>query len=318
MMTTPYQLKGRQAQRLVATIRAVAAAAGQSNVFNVSVVEVDDTTVACYRAFGSARQKPFHAFAATIDREGRTSLHDLTAHCEAAGIHPTADPKIFVVGSTVYATFNTGTPSSGPNDIYLLRVAPSLGVPQRIAMVGRERTRVEKNWAFHHAADERGVAPEEGLRGIYSLEPFVDLRQVDGRLGTDSVITLEASERGTRQRGRFPRRMTIGTQPVRVSSGELVLIAHERFTVAGKRAYVGRALRIGDDAQGDADLTISSRRLVHSYAAAMPRRGVHNPNLLSATYFSGLDIVGETLRMSYGVNDVDFGIADVKEAALWE
>lgn len=316
-MPISYRLRKYQHARLVYSVRSSAAAAGHTNVFNVSVVEVGGLVVACYRAFGPARQKPFHAYTLTIDGAGATSLHDLTAHCEAAGIRPTADPKIFVVGDSVYATFNTGTPSSGPNDIYLVRVAPTPGVPQRVELVGRDRTRVEKNWAFHHTADERGVAPETGLQGIYSLAPFVTLRQVDGGLGSDSTIVLEASEHDARRHGGFPKQMTIGTQPVRSASGELVLVAHERFAIAGKRAYVGRALRIRDDARGNVDLTISPRRLVHSFAAAVPRRGVHNPNLLSATYFSGLDVVGDTLRMSYGVNDVDFGIADVKETALW-
>lgn len=310
-MPSIYRLASAQQRQIGALIRRISERAGHTNVFNTSVVETGGRTYVCYRAFGPARTKPFHAFAATINADGSTTLVDLTAHCQSFGVRPTADPKLFVADDTVYATFNTGTPSTGENQIYLLRVSPSPGEPQRVSVVGRERTRVEKNWAFFID----GSTTE--MQGVYSLSPTVLLRQVTGELGGQGDLVFEATERDSRVTGRMPRQLTIGTQPARLPSGDLLLIGHERFSVAGKRAYVGRAIRLIVDRPGPVRLDVSPLRLVHSYLSMVPRKGAHNPNLLSATYFSGLDVRDDLIRLSYGVNDVDFGIAEMKESVLW-
>ena len=98
------------------------------------------------------------------------------------------------------------------------------------------------------------------------------------------------------------------------------LVAHEKPGLLGKRGYVGRLVRLSFDHQGEAAITVSGARLIHSYRKLVPAKRRHNPNLLWAVYFADavLDDNSENLSLSYGINDIEFGFAELPLAQLWK
>ena len=302
----------RQNLALSTSLRSAAHDAGLSDVFNVCVLERDNALHVSFRALDESGQKPFRAYVASapVGSDDWTVV-DLTAHAGSHGVAPVADPKLFATKDGVFATFNTGWPSGTQNDIFIMRVAPLLSAPSRVQLANAERQRIEKNWAFHQLSDGE-------LGGIYSLQPLMTLLRVDGQVGETPDITFELTRRDAQYPVTIPRATTIGSQPSLTAAGSLVLMAHERFSIRSKRAYVGRPVRLSRRDTTTPPVEFSKHRLVHSVASALPRRGVHNRNLLSASYFAGADVLGSTVRLSYGVNDVKFGIAEIEEQALWQ
>lgn len=303
------RLAARQDGLLVDEITNLAASCGQTNVFNVSILEKAGAVHATYRALGLDGVKPFRAFYAYRAAAGSSwDLCDLTEHARAYSVKVVADPKLALVADGVQVTFNTGWPDRGFNDIYLMPLTPMPGKPRAVQLHDAERHRVEKNWAFSSAG-------EAGIAGIYQLDPLITLRQRN--VGDEhGPITFDLVRHPERRQRLSSRQLTIGTQPAVTAKG-LVLMAHERVTIGRRRAYLGRPMRIETDSSGTSTAVLSPHRFVHSISSMLPRRGAHNRNLLSATYFSGLDVLGGTVRLSYGINDLGFGIAELEEELLW-
>ena len=64
---------------------------------------------------------------------------------------------------------------------------------------------------------------------------------------------------------------------------------------------------------------MSPTRLIHSVRSVVTafRGERHNPNLLFANYFSGAVVDGPSARLAYGINDTDFGFAELRTDRLW-
>lgn len=296
---------------LTDSLRAAALRLGHSNVFNPSVAVHGSTTVVSYRAYSPARTLPFDAFLAVSDgaAPGEWRITSLTEHAAGFGVAPVADPKLFARSGAIWATFNTGTPARGDNAIYVMPVWPEPGPPQLCELTDG-RSRVEKNWAFL----AEGTAPVDA---IYQLGPLVGLRLSGGQLGAPGGAAFEKVERSATDAARTAAGLTIGSQPL-VEDDEITLVAHERYRIGRRRAYAGRLARITGLNSAAPRLRVSSVRLVHSVRAALPQRDTHNPNLISATYFSGIARAESgALLLGYGINDRDFAIARVEEDALW-
>ncbi|GLK15626.1 hypothetical protein [Herbiconiux flava] len=294
---------------LVDELRALSASNDQQNIFNVSVRLNGSRYYAAYRARVNG-EKAFRAYASSkaADGGGTWSVPlDLTNLAGRSGVAPVADPKLLILQGDMYVTFNTGYRSNADNDIYLFRLTPEPGPLQRCRVEGG-RSRVEKNWAFFEAADE-------GLRAIYSLHPYTLLRAISGRLGTEDELVFTRDPIAP-VAGDTLGAWSIGTQPL-VLPDRMLLIAHEKLSIGPKRTYFGRLVEIRDDGAGVVSARVSRKRLVHSLRSMLPRRGAHNPNLLSATYFAGISQHGGDILLSYGVNDVAFGIATTSEESLW-
>lgn len=294
-------------------IASVGTAAGLSNIFNVSVVFAGGTMHCVFRALAADGQKPFRAYYLAIPEGERPTaldenaeLVDLTAHGAGYGVAPVADPKLLVLDDSVYATFNTGQPADGAsNDVYLMRVSPSLGIPQRCVLADRQR--VEKNWSF--------ALTEEGLVALYGLAPLATLVLEQGELGGSTDLEFRKAHT-IGDASRIGVSLSIGTQLVRVEGG-YAFICHEKIGVRSRRAYLGRLARVQFADGRFTDLRLSRVRLVHSWRAALPHRPKHNRALISATYFAGLQVRGQQLRLSYGINDIDYSVAEIEEAVLW-
>jgi hypothetical protein len=293
------------ASELLSALNERASAAHLTNVFNPSVLTIGDEVFASIRAEAEPGVRPFRAYLASLTSSAGPTL-DLTRLAEGFGVGPVADPKLLLLDSEIYVTFNTGYQAHRDNDIYLQRLWPEYGPPQRCILQGGRQT-VEKNWAFFHLGDE--------LRAVYSLDPLVFLRGIRGKLGSPSDLWFE---RVASADAALPKRsMAIGTQLLVEDGGATALtIAHEKVHVLKKRAYFGRVVRIPLDGN-DSPVEISRIRLLHSKRDMMPAPGRHNPNLISATYFAGLTRSTAGLMLSYGINDVSAGIATLEASELW-
>ncbi len=224
---------------------------------------------------------------------------DLTAECRAFGIDRVADPKLFSLDGASWATFNTGSPTS-ENALYLWCVGIEGARPMRCTFAGRDR--IEKNWQFVRRGDR--------LCAVYSIDPLVILDAPMPTAGDDEVVfelRSGAPSSGSRSaRQRIARRsVSLGTPLLAADADTFRLIVHEKFHLAGKRLYLGRAAELTFD--GAPALRLSRDRLAHSWAGLMGTRPRLNPNLVSCTYFSG--IAGDPDRpvLSFGLNDAHAG-----------
>jgi len=301
------RLAWRRDRELSGFLRDIARRNAHVNVFNPSFVHVGDALVVAYRAIPEGEQGIRAYVAVRQHPAGETSIIDLSAWGAVHGIEKVADPKVLRNGRTAYVTFNTGfVPADQLNDIHLIRVFPELGEPQRV-VADFERQSVEKNWAFR--------VDGEKLSAVYRLDPYAEVVCSDGELGGEGDLTfvLRTPPRADSEAGAD---LSIGTQLI-AHGGEHRLIAHEKVYDEGKRSYYGRAVSIAGVGTDDVTVRASPRRLIHTRRDAEPREGVHNPNLLSATYFSGLEQRGSRIVLGYGINDIAAGIARVRGTSLW-
>lgn len=290
------RLKNRTSPRsrqLDATLRKT----GLHNIFNLSTHVSDAQSTLVFRALAPGQDKPFHAFMLTVPLEGEDTgpLVNLTTLFEEQIGFPVADPKLFEWEGNCWVTFNTGH-FARPNAIYVAQLTPEIGPPLKVDLP--ERADIEKNWGFF---EWNGV-----LHAIYSLDPLVVLR---AKLRTTTELHFE--HMGTAPAGwdKTPK-LTIGTQPAPLPGrpGCFALIAHRRHYFRKKRLYTGRAIVLD---MNISDLQISTRPWFHSLRALRGAQIRHNRNLLSCSYFAGLCFAGNRALVSYGINDVDFGIADL-------
>jgi len=300
-------LHRQQLDSAVEQLRRVVAAHNLTNAFNPSFAEISDLRFIAFRAQSFPEEKPFRAYVLRIARDGSQELTDLTERSGRLSIPKAADPKLVSLGAELYVTFNTGNVHQGQNDIYLQRIHPTIGAAQRCDFPGRRM--VEKNWGFFST-------PGEELRFIYSLSPMTLFRLAKGQLGTDDELIFEP-EVETETSGRFPR-LHLGSQPLLLEDQRALVVANQQWPIPGlpRKIYFGRLAEL--DLHRGKVTRLSRRGLIHSWASMLPQRQRHNPGLFSATYFSGLTLVEGQPALSYGINDLSFGIATIAEQALWE
>jgi hypothetical protein len=288
-------------------LQALAAAGAYSNVFNPSLARFDGRWHLAFRAEAHPGEKPFRALYTNAAKDQFSPPVDLSEMLAHQGLPRVADPKLVTLGDRLYLTFNTGHLEGAPNALYLMSVWPEVGPPQRCEVEGRQI--VEKNWAFY-------LDGQAKLAVIYSLSPLVRLRHVGGVLGSTDALLFERAS-STRGSGKG---LSIGTQMTFADARTAYLVAHEKPGLFGKRGYVGRLVRLTFDPHGEATIDVGQARLIHSYRKLIPAKKRHNRNLLWATYFAGavLDANSESLSLSYGINDVEFGFAELPLAQLWK
>lgn len=269
---------------------------GLRNIFNPSFMYYESLFVVAFRAIpehGAGQIRSYMLFQDFVDRS--TEIMDLTEYFSKLGIQRAADPKLFRFGDELWMTFNTGW-SKERNDIYISRILPEISRPLRCDFL--ERRRIEKNWAFYEW--------EGSLRALYSLNGPI-LQACDPPTQAQSSLTLEPI--GNVQSDWCLDSYTIGTQ-LAFRENEAYLVAHKKFNFLGRRLYLGRLMKL-EFCQSDIRVFPGKCYLVHSWGAMLGDRVKHNKNLISCSYFSGLDVDGPCARISYGVNDVSYGFSDI-------
>jgi hypothetical protein len=283
---------------------------GITNPFNPSVQYTMDGLVVAIRGLRNDAAKPFDAFLMRFDNAG-TLLGPVVSLGERFGSElsaPVCDPKLFIRDNRCWMTFNTGH-FEQPNRIFISQVEPELGPLVEVNFPEREK--IEKNWAFFEH--------EGTLHALYRALPPIVLRET----GQDKdVIQFERVRELEPQSIASPRMqtkqpfLTIGTQPVLVDPerSRFVFIGHRRWYRKGKRLYLGTPLSLSLN-EKQARVKSYNRFLAHSARAILGSKIKHNPNLFSCTYFSGMSLSGSNALVSYGINDVDFSVAEVPLSA---
>lgn len=277
-----------------------------SNVFNPSLAFVGNQWHITFRAETFDNEKPFRAFYTyIIDSECAPPL-DISNLLREANLPQVADPKLVKLGNELFLTFNTGNLGKLRNAIYLMKVWPAIGAPQKCEIVDRQT--VEKNWAF--------FLDRDGLGAVYSLSPLVRLRLTDGVLGTNDILHFEKVNNKAKGK-EISQSISIGSQLSFLTHSLAYMVVHDKPRIGGKRGYIGRLARLDLMTDGNISVTLSKIRLIHSARKLVYFGKRHNPNLLWAVYFSGLTARNDELVFGYGVNDIDFGFASVRINKLW-
>jgi hypothetical protein len=291
------------------------------NLINPSVHVEGDTVHVVFRSYGEGvPSKPLNAYytqySPALESSSTAEFTDLTAFADSHDVGPVADPKLFAFDGRVFVTFNTGLRDKYgarhvANSIYVMQVAPTLRAPQ--CCVLEPRHAIEKNWGFYEQDGE--------LRSLYSMWPVVRLQLVQGDPGGEGDLHLsrlpqdgstDVHFRGDRYLLVATRHLTVGTQPLVTDRG-LVFIGHEKVFVRKYCGYAGRIMHVTEE-DGKASVRVHPDRLIHSLRDARPRRGAHNPNALFVTYFSGLTLRDDRYLIGYGINDVDYGFAQLSKS----
>jgi len=235
----------------------------------------------------------------TIDRSGNLySLFNLSNRF--SNVFKVADPKIFNVDDEVWITFNTGYEATG-NNVYLVQVTPYIKEPK--LCVYSDASLVEKNWAFFKYNGD--------LKVLYQpVEPIV-MNVTFSHVQNEFHITKNVSSDVLNNMKKL-KKNTIAS-PIVSFKGGLYFMSHSKFFIRGKRLYLGRLMEL-TEREGVWSSVARTGFLAHSARSVLGAEEKLNPNLISCTYFSGLFVDnGEDLFVSYGVNDLDFGIAHLRD-----
>lgn len=272
------------------------------NPFNPSIYINEHTYYISVRAFGESMRLPFESFLIIYNRTTTSSsILNLTTCMSKFGIAPTADPRFFIYKNEVWISFNTGYKFYENNDIYVVPIHKIQECkPWKCMLNGRRNT--EKNWALFSDSNNQ-------LCAIYSLSP---LQIIEEERRDDIHHLIFFRKRTLDAKYLLPKRMrfTIGTQLVK-RGGDFYLIAHEKIFLITKLIYFGRLVKLEKRDNGFIIKAISKKRLIHSYLSVFGRFKKHNKSLISCTYFSGLCAVDDSLLVSYGINDLNYNIADI-------
>jgi hypothetical protein len=283
-------------------LKSVAEESGIRGVFNPSLRSRDGLRVIAFRGFLQGADKEVRAWLLKTDAVGSTcQLIDLTTYFKRFGVGPTADPKLFALEGEIFLTFNTGWAAT-ENRLFISQVTPELGEP--LECIYQDRQSVEKNWAFFGSQTEP--------RALYSLNTGLILQ---GHLNQQkNQIEFEAWKYA--QFPKAARNLSIGTQFLE-NGREMYFIAHRKLSLLGKRMYVGLPLSL-DVGASELRIVRGSRYLIHSVSSLFGSRVKLNKNLISCTYFSGIDEVDGKIILSYGVNDTAYGFAGLDRSAFHE
>ncbi len=269
---------------------------GLKNSYNPSIAECNGSLYIAFRAKAQAPKSPMDAYLLRIDQDKTHTLINLTQEGKEYGIAPVADPKLTVLNQELWVTFNTGWHPI-ENQLYLWRLTPEIGRP--IECLYKERQVVEKNWGF--------FIHNQQLMALYSIGSG-QLLTAPPPAETSTCIHFETISTGLETENLSS--YTIGTQPV-YANDKYHFIAHKKLSARNKRLYLGKLFSF--DVKNSELNTIQPHGhfLIHSLRSIFGSKIKHNKNLISCTYFSGLIARNNKLIASYGINDIDFNIAEV-------
>ena len=272
---------------------AALASTGLENIFNPSVCKHKGSVYISFRARSPRKGKKFDSFLLAISGiDCSAKLQNLSILAADDGIELVCDPKLLVLNDRLWVTFNTGWHKS-ENKLYLADLEGGYKGAIQCHFSGRQA--VEKNWAFF----TRG----KFVYALYSLDKPILMAANISALA-DEEITFEKS--GNFSVNGLRRGFTIGSQLVK-RGDNYYFVAHKKLFYFGKRIYFGVISRFSFEKKSCQRI---SPYLIHSIASLFGSTIKHNKNLISCTYFSGIQIVADdAVLLSYGVNDVDSGVS---------
>ncbi|MCB0745251.1 MAG: hypothetical protein KDC67_15185 [Ignavibacteriae bacterium] len=214
-------------------------------------------------------------------------------------IKKVADPKLFIMGNSVYGTYNTGDRMKDSNQIILFKLDKNQ-ISNFYICKYSERTRIEKNWAFFNINNE--------LHVLYSLSPLTILK-------TTNVIdnNIVFKKKFSDENQNF-KNYSIGTQLLELND-KYYFIAHKKIFFRKRRLYLGRLFELTKGAHPKA--TAKPLMLIHSLKSLLGEKFKFNKKLISCTYFSGISKYKDKIILSYGINDLKWKLAIIKFEKRW-
>lgn len=270
-----------------------------SFVFNPSFVFGDLQSYWAFRCFDE-KNKAIICLIFILNRKDEIEKKiDLNDVFEAKfGCRP-ADPKLFSLGGEVFFTINTGYSQQEYNRVFLCNWNNGELVI-RDCHIDSKRSVVEKNWMFFLLKNEMYL--------LYSISPQLKLFKLKSISQSKAFFSVVLSKTVSN------RNLSIGT-PLIEFGNQLRLIAHEKFKIGKKRMYLGVPVTINLLSN---DVKISKEYFFHSLSSLLGDKHKFNKNLLSCSYFSGLQKIGEDKTMvSYGINDHHMNFVILNDKNLW-
>ena len=199
------------------------------------------------------------------------------------------DPKVFTIKDETYVTFNSGYVKGG-NELYVIKVFPEIGNPKKIIYKGRKDQ--ERNWAFFFNDGE--------MYALYWINPMKILK-LDSK--TESTWTFV--DYFSDVDNNLPFDITIGTQ-LESFQNKYYFVGHRKVIRDKKKIYLGK-IGVFDFINKSVDY--EGYWVSHSLDSLYGEEPKSNKNLLSCTYFSGIQRVKEGFILGYGINDLKCGFS---------
>ncbi|WP_040251232.1 hypothetical protein [Psychroserpens mesophilus] len=268
-------------------------------VFNSSLVIHNGFVYVAFRVYDD-KSKAILAFIYVLEGDRIINCINLSEYfLKNENVIKVADPKMFIMNDKVHCTFNTGDAIKDVNSIFLLDIENN-SIGNYFICNYVERMRTEKNWAFFNHKGK--------LLALYSLNPLTLLE------------ATEIKEKQIRFKAYFTDKTqnfinySIGTPLVEID-GNYGFIAHKKYFRKRKRLYIGKPCTLNMNAKPA--LKVNKRILIHSLKSLLGEQHKFNKNLISCSYFSGIQIHDNDLVISYGINDIDWNIATIKTINIW-
>ena len=175
-----------------------------------------------------------------------------------------------------------------------MKVYPKIGRPKKI--VYKNRNKYERNWAFF---SEQG-----DVFAFYWANPLRILKLKKESFDTWDMDDYYCGEKLSDISEDF----TIGTQLSRFDD-KYYFIGHSKSVFLKKKIYLGR---LGVFDFKNKEIRYGNHWLSHSFGSLFGSSIKHNKNLFSCTYFSGLQVFKDSVKIGYGINDIDTGFSTHK------
>ena len=268
------------------------------NVFNPSFYCDENVKIFAFRAIphGSDELTPYLSIE---DKSGHLVKNISADFCKELNAVRLIDPKVAKINEEFYITFNSGCVPRG-NDIFIMKVYPKMEPPKRA--IYKNRKKQERNWAFFSDKGE-----------IYALYWINPLKILKVKNISDKEWEMEDFYCGKEDNG-ILNGLTIGTQ-LSYSNDKHYFVAHKKLYFFGKKIYLGKFCELDFSKK---QIKTGKNWLVHSFKSLFGSKLKHNTNLLSCTYFSGIQVSNGSIKLGYGVNDVEFGFSSHKLVELAE
>ena len=266
------------------------------NVFNPSFYCDENIKIFAFRAIPYGNDELI-SYVAIEDNNGLVVKNiSIDLYKEVDGVR-LIDPKVTKINREFYITFNSGYIPGG-NDIFIMKIYPKIESPKRL--VYKNRKKQERNWAFF---SEQGK-----IYALYSINPLKILKLKNI---SDKEWEMEKFYCG-KEDNNLLNDLTIGTQLFN-SDDKYYFIAHKKLHFLKKKIYLGKFCELDFS---NKQIKTGKHWLVHSFKSLFGSRIKHNTNLLSCTYFSGIQVSDSSIKLGYGINDIEFGFSNHKLGEL--
>ena len=258
------------------------------NVFNPSFYIDDDLTIIAFRAIPRGEER-LTSYLFVRDGSGEDVFIDISAsYSSSLGCEQLIDPKVFRLADEFFISFNSAYVKGG-NDVFIMKIHPDPESPKKVVYKGRREQ--ERNWAFFFRDGE--------VYALYWLNP---LKLLKLKSVTENSWEFEDYFCGAETE---LDDVTIGTQ-LSEWGGKYYLMAHKKYRAKAKKLYLGKSCCFDFDSR---TVKFGGNWFSHSEESLYGHEKKHNDKLFSCTYFSGIQVIDESVVIGYGINDVDYGFS---------